>query len=265
MASCGGYHLEDLQAMETYETDWRCLGSGAGGASTDSLVVLWHWLNETPAGGEVLDMMSVPRYAGVLKPEFFIIVGDVAMSDMHDGHYYPIGCETPFLDSFPIPWRYDRLPNLDEKTTDMRGMRIFYLLGERLLRLPGDEENYPRITSATAETNGRQFRVTAQVETEPEAVHLWWNHSEHRAYVYEHGQGMDWQVVQMALQPDGSYQSPWITDLPDGHEAAWYVDATVDFSIATYNLFRRDSSPVRFLFRNPEGTCEGLEVPKWCD
>jgi len=32
-----------------------------------------------------------------------------------------------------------------------------------------------------------------------------------------------------------------------------------------YALYRRDSSPVRFLFRAPEKVCGDLEIPAFCE
>jgi len=261
-AACGGYHLEDLQALESYETDWACQGTGPGGGDTSGLISLWHWLNETPAGQDTVAMMSVPEFASVLYPDFFLILGDVGMWNMHDGRKYPIGSETAFLGSLTRPWRYDRKPNDLREADPVRQLRIVYLLAERLLRPATAPENFPKVTSAEIQSNTQGVRVTALVAPVADSVRLWWNHSSSRDYTAQ--SQSDWQSVAMTLQPDGTYVVSMPSLPPAGQELAWYVEAEVAFMVGVKTLHRRDAAPVRFLFRNPAQSCSGLVVPTFC-
>ncbi len=134
----GGYHLEDLEtSLPFYETDWSCNGTGAGGSDSKDLVLVYHWLTNTSAGNAVLKTHSINCFQEQLKPRFFLIIGDVTRYDMHDGHYYPLGCETSFLENFTShSWRYDRLPNLERESLSFRGVRLRALLLEQLVNGP---------------------------------------------------------------------------------------------------------------------------------
>ncbi len=258
-----GYHLEDLEtSLPFYETDWGCNGTGAGGTPSRDLVLVYHWLTNTEAGEATLRTHSIARFHEKLKPRFFLIAGDVTRYDMHDGHYYPLGCETPFLENFTShPWRYDRLSNYERETKSHRGSRLRALLLEQLVNNPDYHSKvYPKVTSTSVEVDGRSFRVTATVTPEPEHVRLWWSHSDDR--VWNDKDNPPFKEVEMTKEND-KWVSPWIKT-PDNEEVAWYVEAENTLVVKTWRIPRRDASPVRFLWRLPENHCD-IEIPDWCE
>lgn len=158
----------------------------------------------------------------------------------------------------------------------MRREGLIYMSIERLIYGPAVEQSNPKIVSAVAEVDGRSFRVTAELDPRPAdvAVRLIWNHSPDRVYNRpwfdppEQPPTPDWNIVEMVVDSgngNGSYTSDWVTTVPGGEEAAWYVEAEVEFTRGNYTFLRKDATPVRFLFRVPEGSCPGLEIPQWCE
>jgi hypothetical protein len=259
----GGYHLQDLvYGLNAYATDWGCEGTGAAGTSVIDLLLALDWLLNAPAGEAALKTHSISTFHEILKPRFFLISGDVTRYDMHDGQYYALGSETPFLENFTShPWRYDRLPNLARENSEVRKVRLCALLLEQLINGPEyHKQVYPKITSVDVEEHERSFRIKAEVFPEPEEVRLWWSHSDDR--VWNDKDNPPFEEVEM-IKKDGRWVSPWV-EVPGTDEVAWYVEAENTFFVKEWELPRRDASPVRFLWRHPEVGCE-IEAPDWCE
>jgi hypothetical protein len=235
------------------------------------MALAWRWANGTPAGADAICAVSVPSFRHLLRPELIFVAGDVALAGMHDGNHFPLGAESPFLATLDARFRYDRAPS-PEVANELRSDALLYLLVERLVEGAAVEAKHPKVAAAELETDGRKFRATASLDPAPAGtlVSLWWNHSPDRVYNRPWSadagayQTPPWQQVTMSAGGGGSYQSAWVTTLPDGEELAWYVEAAAPFSVGPNSYARKDASPVRFAFRVPEKSCPGLAVPAWC-
>ncbi len=264
VAAPGGYHLQDLDTgMAAYASDWGCEGSGAGGADVTDLLLSREWMLTTPAGNDAYAALSPMAFLDQLQPRFLLVAGDVTMADMHDGHYYPLGSETPFLDALMADHsvRYDRIPNDERESTTDRSGRLAGLIAERLLAEPGSEDDeYPAVVDAELEADGDAFRITADVAGPVDTVRLWWNSSPTR--VWNDEDQTPWVELTLESTGGGTYTSDWL-DAPADEEVAWYVEAERFAPLGPYDLARRDASPVRFHQRRPEVGC-AIEAPAWC-
>jgi hypothetical protein len=258
VAGPGGFQMEDMHyGLQAYEDNWGCEGQGMGGVDVVALLTFLDWMNNTPAGAAALRIFSVEEFKGLLYPRFFLITGDVTLAGMHDGNYYPLGCETPFLYGFTEePWRYDRIPNFvrDDNTW------LKPLLVENLLEGPGSEGVlYPKVLTATLEVEGDRIRAVAHASQPAEFMRLWWSYSEDR--VWNEKGNAPWGVVEM--QPDaGGWQSPWV-DIPPHMVIGWYVEAENRVTMGGYMISRYDGSPVEFIRLTDPLMCE-ITPPVWC-
>jgi hypothetical protein len=261
----GGYQREDPRtAYPFYGADWGCAAPPAA-ADVDVVgtLLMADWIARTPAGQAAERAFSVALFQDDLYPRLVLVGGDVTRFGMHDSHHYPLGSETPFLDGLAArPFRYDRRPNTTRETDEDKELRQRAVLLEQLVEGPGHIDLvYPKVTSAVAEEDGRGFRVRATASPAPEAVRLWWSHSDDR--VWNDEENAEWAEVPMTLAG-----AEWVSPTVDASawpadEVAWYVEAETTLVMATYRFARRDCSPVRFLWRLPEVGC-AVDPPDWC-
>ncbi len=240
-AGPGGFHLEDVSGFDEYEYQSGCTGSGAGAADVVTLLTLREWFRDSPAGRTYADTLMVSGFKDLLYPEFLLICGDTAMPGMHDGVFFRLGAESPFLEGFTErDWRYDRKPNQTREGTDVLQARRLALLTARMLS-GSQGSTWPQVTQATANDDGDTISVSAQA-TDAQVVRLWWNHSDD--VQWNDDDQAEWQSVEM-VSTSGTWNAPPITP-PAGEQIAWYVEAERELPIASVILAARDSSPVRF-------------------
>jgi hypothetical protein len=256
VASPGGYQFEDfVYGFQCYGTDWNWKDQGPLGPIMEGFRLFYNWTTSTPAGEAVQECFSVERFKDCIYPRFLCLRGDVTLPGMHDADYYPLGSESPFLESFTqVNWRYNRKPN-ERESEDFRQKSLLYLIGEALCRNDDEiNESYPEVIGVEVyTTEDRDFRVRAYVSGESDSVRLWWSHSESRRW-NDRGQA-PWVSAPMERQPDGSFLAEW-KHAPRRDEIAYYVEAESWFLKAPYPLPCRDASHVQFLWRLPPYTDE---------
>jgi hypothetical protein len=254
VASPGGYQFEDfVHGFQCYGTDWNWKDQGPLGPIMEGFRSFYNWTTSTPAGEALQECFSAERFKDCLYPRFLCLRGDVTLPGMHDADYYPLGSESPFLESFTqVNWRYNRKPN-ERESNDFRQKSLLYITGEALFRSDDEiNQSYPKVIGVEVNaTEDRSFQVQAYVSDNSDSVRLWWSHSETRRW-NDHGQA-PWVSVPMEKQPDGSFLSEW-QHAPRRDEIAYYVEAESWFLEAPYPLPCRDASFVQFLWRLPPYT-----------
>jgi hypothetical protein len=98
---------------------------------------------------------------GPTPVDFWLLAGDVGGCDMHDGHHFPLGVESLFLDAFTdnVPsttFRYHRCSRCPAcsackgSTWHSRRVGLIWMLGRRLLDGRSFEVRMPKVQSAVA-------------------------------------------------------------------------------------------------------------------
>lgn len=269
VGSPGGWHFQDPETSKVVrEEAWGC--AGADGTTSDEAAAYNDWLNNTPAGAAWFHYTTVGIHKDLLTPRLYVIDGDVAGPDMHDGNNYPTGAETPFLDAFvEAPWRYVRKANVIEGATDDDGdvtskTALPVLAAELLVAGPGAEETlYPKVLDATAEVSGTVLSATAEATAPAEAAALFWTWSDDRRW--NEPTQEPWTSVEMTEGSDGEWSSGDVT-VPDDKVIAWYVEVRNVLTLQTNGAeyARRDGSPIRFLRETAALSCE-VEPAVWCE
>ena len=257
-AAPGGFPLQDwVSAISNEEAAWGCEGTGAAGAAMRDLVRLRKWFTLTAAGATGLAYFSASEFTDQLWPEFLLLHGDAGLATTHDGVYFTPGDDTPFLETFTArPFRFDRMPD-DGVREDYETWftRLAALLADYLVRQ--DSAAYPKIEQSSVDTQGGQFRARAHVSGQPEAVRLWWSHSENRPF--NDAGNPPWTPVPMTADgPD--WVSPWLP-IPEGMAVGWYVEAENTLHLEARAILRRDTSPQRFFNTLPPLVCPGISDP----
>jgi hypothetical protein len=247
---------EDLLACyAAAEADWGCQTPPTRISTEPQRQVLAfrNWLVGTTAGSAVLDVVSVARFAADLKPRMLPLAGDVGMPDMHDGTSFTPGAETSFLSNLAVPHTYDRRAASEadggEKESARQRRHIAIVAG---VLAHGDEGAIPRVRQASLDDDGHEIRARVSIAPEPEALRLWWNHSENRPF-NDPGQAI-WQSAPM-VRDGAQWVSPAIAP-PAGEAIAWYVEAeqTVPRRDATRCARRGPTEAHRSCRRGPRGS-----------
>jgi len=262
VAGPGGYQMEDLVfGLQAFEDNWGCEGQDPGWASVEELLTFKDWLTRTPAGSAAQKIFSVEAFKDLLYPRLFLIAGDVTHSGMHDGNYFPLGVETPFLKRFTgKPFRYDRRPDFTREEEQVRQARLKALLAESFLEGGGSEAAYfPKILGASLGVSGGRIRALAQTTDSAESVRLWWCWSEDR--VWNEPGNAPWVSVEMSRDGAG-WVSPWV-DVPAGMVIGWYVETENRVAMGPVEFARYDTSPVEFIRLTDPLSCT-FEPPAWC-
>ncbi len=260
-AAPGGMHLQDfVGGLTAEEENWGCEGEGAAGASIDILLLLRNWLASSPGGEVARKFISVVEFIPDLLPEFFLLHGDVGLHGLHDGTFFTPGAETPFLESFSAkPFRYDRKPDSppEERESELDWLvRVNTVLAHYLVTR--DLSSYPKVEESHVETESDRFRASARVNPVPEAVRLWWSHSDDRPFDDEGN--APWISVPMDLEGE-RWISPWV-GIPEGQMIGWYVEAEKNLVWGDMEFPRRDTSPQRFFNEFPPLSCPDTFIPE---
>ena len=109
--------------IDAVSTSWGCefactsaSTSGTGGNAT-KLIEFEEWLTKSASGPSAANVLDTSRFffsaSAPSKPKFVQLAGDVGLCSMHDGHHFPLGAESVFLDAFAeeaaaVPHRYHR-------------------------------------------------------------------------------------------------------------------------------------------------------------
>ncbi len=245
-AAPGSSFYDVLQMVQTWVDNGRC-------SMTDSLL----WLTTTEGGQGFLDYWSVERFAKHLKPEFFLLWGDVGLHEMHDGIFYEIEYDTYFLETFSaVPFRFDRQPDhYGRETRNQYRSRLMELLAHYLCTR--EVASFPKVHDSSADVEEGRFRARAHVTPEPPAVRLWWSHSDDR--LFNDPENAPWVAVDMV--PEGDlWISPWVAT-PPGEMIGWYVEAEAPLSWESLSIPRRDTSPQRFFHKFPPLSCAQAPLP----
>ena len=127
------------------------------------VLVLFHdrWLTESAWGASVSNILDTSRFFFNEKapsmPQFLQIAGDVGLCSMHDGHHFPLGEESAFLDSLAaaaLPsFRYHRCTRCPQcavcpaSTWKTKGTpQLAYIIGRRLVEGVDFEGEYFKTT-----------------------------------------------------------------------------------------------------------------------
>jgi hypothetical protein len=128
-------------------------------------MVLRKWLQTTPAGAAALKVLSpavfyAPSAQPPNSPSFWLVAGDTGGCDMHDGHHFPLGIESRFLDSLAqrsdTTVRYHRCaacPDCSDcpgSTWAATRVGLLWSLGRRLLQGQAYEAAMPKVVSAVS-------------------------------------------------------------------------------------------------------------------
>lgn len=269
VGSPGGWHTEDRrQALPLMAEYWGCDTSTEHGTAGQGALNGLKLDLETPAGAARTHAYDIASNQDLLEPRLLLISGDVGMWDMHDGEYWAIGVETPFLEGLDtIPWRYSRkaVPGAgsanedgDEAVNTVEPL----LAAEMLVAGAGAEETlYPKVLSTEATLDGNLLSVEATTTSPAERAGVWWNHSGDMDFG-EQGQD-SWQSVEMTRSGD-----TWTAaDIDVGATGviAWYVETRNTLTISTGTEYPRiDGSPIRFLRPAEPMACEADE-DLWCE
>ena len=281
--------------IDAVQSSWGCefacnVGGGGTGGNATALVDFATWLAASAWGASVSNVLDASRFffseKAASKPRFLQIAGDVGLCSMHDGHHFPLGAESAFIDALAeaaLPFRYHRCARCPQcavcpgSTWKAVGApQLAYIVGRRLVDGADFEASLPKVTSARADVfyadarragaashatfprdSQRRFRVfasaTAGGAPAKSSALLWYNFSPNRTY-NSPSQPL-WRSVALrgALT---NLTSPWI-DLPSGaYEAAWYVEVATPPSEVPHVPMGHavnftDASPIRFAFRTP--------------
>jgi len=251
VAGPGAFHREDfVAAFDAMEDNWGCQDDPPDGGTADSLAFR-NWGIASHAGQVALKYFSVVEFAPELKPEFLFITGDVGLYGMHDAKFFTTGAETGFLESFSArPFRYDRRP-----TSSGHSIKTLELLTHYLFT--GDVSAHPKVELSYVEMEATRFRAFAQVSPTPDAVRVWWSHSDDRPF--DDQGNAPWVDVSMTLD-GGVWASPWV-DIPVGEMIGWYVEAENTLVWGAQSVPRRDTSPQRFFHEFPPLQCPNVPFP----
>ena len=205
--------------LDGIETNWGCLfacqhGGGGGGTGQNgtAAMILRKWFRTTPAGAAALRVLSPSEYyltehinssSLVSSPvDFWLLAGDVGGCEMHDGHHFPLGIESLFLDAmnntfgtgsscmqtsstastastFPstTTFRYHRCSNCPECSQckgslwNEKRIGLLWVLGQRLLEGISFEDTMPKVVCAVAVPQQQQQPVNIVPTTTSFVVH----------------------------------------------------------------------------------------------
>ncbi len=250
VAGPGGFQFEDMvYGITKMEEDWGCenMFLPEGKLQPRDLIPFRDWMEETEAGREVYNALSIANLKDELKPMFFIISGDVGAYGLHDGRNYPIGVETPFLEEFKEkPWRYIRYMNRSDAIVKGPHKEASVLT----TLLEGVEETigkWPKVEEVISTTNGDYFKVKARVTGENTGVYLVWSHSNDTEW--NDPDNAPWRKIGMHKVED-LYESHWLLR-PENCEVGFYVEVERTFKVVGREIHQYDCSPVKFLYPLP--------------
>ena len=254
VASPQAYQAEDFwETIKFYISDWKAKRTFA--INVPNMIEFGRWLKFTPEGKEAAKAIEVSSFIKYLYPEILFITGDVGMIGMHDGAYFPIGCETKFLDGLgDFVWRYERNPGRKRPEKKIaRFIRYLAIVAKALIDGKNKfDKEFPKVRNTRIKINSKDhsFCIKAETNSAAKKVRLWWNHS-HNPMWNDPGQS-PWSYVIMKKESKNTWVSPFIK-IPKNEKGAWYVEAENYMAIFVgpipIPMPRRDCSPVRFVFR----------------
>ena len=260
IASPGGYQLIDfIYGVELMEKDWGCTNENLapGFPQPKYLLKFRKWLIAEDTGRIVSSLLNIAYLRDKFKPKFYVIFGDIGAYGTHDGKFYPIGAETPFLKTFNRPWRYERIRNRAEAEYKrlVREVNIILALINGVEKIVSV---WPKVENVQYYIKNNLFKVKATVSGDVERVYLIWCYSRDR--VWNSKETPPWMKIDMRKR-NGTWESEWIRR-PNGTQIGFYVEAEsrLIMKLDNYEIRYIDSSPVEFLFILPEKECR--EEPK---
>ena len=264
-------------------------GTGQNGTAA---MVLRKWVDDTPAGKAAKLLLSPADYyidqegergergergdrgeSTTTPVDFWLLAGDVGMCSMHDGHHFPMGVESVFLDALSsmkeTTHRYHRCSSCPSCSAcpgskwHEKRVGLLWVLGSRLIHGKDFEQTLPKVVTAeaAAATTLSSFVVRSAVLS-AQRVTLWYSASTTR--VYNNPEHAPWTSVMMVLDKNGDYVSPTIV-VPNGEQVAWYVEAETTMPLLHFKKMINvtDSSPVRVQDERPPRSCP-VPVVKFC-
>ena len=273
------------------ESSWKCefackSASGGTGSNGTAAMVLRKWFKHTIAGQTALNILSPSNYYlhSATVPDFVLIAGDVGGCDMHDGHHFPLGIESIFLDALAASStsiRYQRCSQCPMCAAcpgshwNIRRVELYWVLGQRLINGLSFENTLPKVMTTTVTsaksfsnsfiyTDADSFTIHA-TGSNCEKVTLWYSPSTTR--IYNDPKHLPWTSVPMSISlsgPNTSYVSPTI-EIPLNNEVAWYVNCETTMQLHRFkkSINVSDSSPIRIETPRPAQTCPVPSI-KFC-
>ena len=262
VAAPGGYPIQDRMATsQTWIDTFGCEGEEDGNARARRANDSRAWSLGTPAGAANWNAFDISLNQDLFFPSALIIDGDVHLPGMHDGKYFPLGSETPFLDSLALNHRYVRKATIDADSLadggDLASTTAVPVLLAELLVEGADtlDTYYPKVAGADTSIQSGTLHVEATIEGPVEHVLLWWSWSDDRAWS-EDGQA-EWLPVELTYSV-GTWTGEVDLDAQNLADKVigWYVEAQNTMVLGDNEYSRLDASPVRFLQLPEPGTCE---------
>ncbi len=252
LASPGGFQMENhTEAIEIAEKQWGCYNPNAVFQPIEMIKLKNFLLSEN--GKPVRETMDICCRLDKLYPSLYIIFGDVASHDLHDGHYYALGAETNFLKKFNREWRYIRTMNVKESTrkTYERILSILYILDI------GSFSEWPKVSNVEIKIlNNSKIMVTASIQGSADKVYIAWATSPDKVW---NAENVKWTKVEMA--PVNGRYGFLIDNFNSSLEYAIYVEACKGVEYQGYDFTLYDCSPVEIVNELPPKKC--LYDEKW--
>ena len=142
------------------------MGGGVGNSASTTTTVGSTFDDDFPFAAAPPDAPATTISSTFAEPgpspvDFWLLAGDVGGCDMHDGHHFPLGVESLFLDALTnnVPsstFRYHRCSRCPAcsackgSTWHSRRVGLIWMLGRRLLDGRSFEVRMPKVQSAVA-------------------------------------------------------------------------------------------------------------------
>ena len=193
--SCpGGFHFENFTlGVEYMFKQWGDYNPYLPNNKPQplDLAPIYQFITSTEQGRSVERVLSIICRLDLLKPDVYIISGDVCGYNMHDGRNYPLGCETSFLENFPYEWRYVRALNNSEKPF-LKMNKVETTL--QLLKNPDLIKTWPKVKATSlVETDGG-VKVKARMDGEVSEAYLMYGFSKDKVW---NSPSVKWSYVRL--------------------------------------------------------------------